>query len=58
MLIGTDRFVDACKTMARIGGLPDARWAVVPHPLGSATETVLRERAESVVEQLASILLA
>jgi len=56
MLIGTDRFIDACKAMARIGGIPDIRWAVVPHPLGSATDEELRERAHSALEQFLRIV--
>lgn len=56
MLIGTERFTDACKAMARIGGVPDIRWAIVPHPLGSATDEELWERARSAVDQFVSIV--
>lgn len=57
MLIATDKFDAACRTMARIGGIPEIQWAVVPHPLGSATDEELLDRAESAVEQFERIIL-
>ena len=57
MLIATDKFRSACETMARIGGIPDIEWAVVPHPLGSATDDELLKRAHSAVEQFERIIL-
>lgn len=58
MLISTDKFLPACQSMAKIGGIPDIQWAVVPHPLGSATDAELQERARSAVEQFEGIVLA
>ena len=58
MLIGTDKFLAACKSMAIISGLPGIRWAVVPHPLGSAPDDILMERARSAVEQFEDIVVA
>ena len=58
MLIGTDKFLDACRAMARISGIPDIKWAVVPHPLGSAPPDILKERAISAVDQFEQIVLA
>ena len=58
MLISTDKFTEACKAMARIGGIPAIRWAIVAHPLGSAPDEVLSERAQSAVEQFERIILA
>ena len=57
MLIATDKFLPACRSMAKIGGIPDIQWAVVPHPLGSATDEMLRERALSAVLQFERIIL-
>jgi len=57
MLIATDKFDAACRTMARIGGIPGIQWAVVPHPLGSATDEELLDRAHSAVEQFERIIL-
>ena len=58
MLIGTDRFHPVLVATRAIGGVPDARWAEVPHPLGSLTTAELRARAEAVVTQFADIVLA
>ena len=57
MLISTDKFEGACKAMARIGGIPEVQWAIVPHPLGSAPEDVLMERAQSAVQQFERIIV-
>ncbi len=57
MLISTDKFEPACKSMARISGIPDIQWAIVPHPLGSAPDDILMERARSAVEQFERIIL-
>jgi len=57
VLIGTDRFQDVCKAMAKIGGMPEIQWAQVDHPLGSLTEVPLTERAKLAVEQFERIVL-
>ena len=58
VLIGTDAFTPVIQAMARIGGIPDVRWATVPHPLGSATPEVLRERAAQAIQQFLRIVVA
>ena len=57
MLISTDKFLGACQAMARIGGIPDIQWAVVPHPLGSEPDDLLRQHAESAVDQFERIIV-
>jgi len=56
MIIATIPFVDACKGMAKMGGMPDLEFAVVPHPIGSLNEEQLRERARSAVDQFVPIV--
>ncbi len=56
MLISTEAFTDTCREMAVIGGLPEMRWAVCPHPLGSLTDEGLMERAKSAAEQFVAIV--
>ncbi len=56
MLIGTDVFTPVCRATAKLGGIPDIRWAVVPHPIGSLNGEELRERARSAVEQFVDII--
>ena len=41
-----------------MGGIPEIRWAEVEHPLGSCTVELLRERAESALDQLVDIVVA
>lgn len=57
MLIGTDRFHPVLVATRELSGVPAARWAEVPHPLGSLTGPELRRRAELAVDQFASIVL-
>ena len=56
MLMSTEAFIDTCREMAQIGGLPEMRWAVCPHPLGSLDHEGLMERAKSAAEQFAAII--
>ena len=48
----TETFVDAAQAMA--GALRDATYgfAVIPHPVSSATDAGLRARAEGTLRQL------
>jgi hypothetical protein len=57
MLIGTDRFRSTLVATRNLSGVPDARWAEVPHPVQSLDRDELRKVAESVVEQFADIVL-
>ena len=54
----TETFVDAAEAMA--GALGDAAYgfAVIAHPVSSATDEGLRARAEATLEQLRSQLEA
>jgi hypothetical protein len=58
LLISTPPFRDAVGTMAELCGMPKLRWAVVDHPLGSLTESELRERAHAAAAQFREIILA
>ena len=46
----TTGFVDAAEIMARACGLPGYRFVVIEHPVASATDEQLRERARIAVE--------
>jgi hypothetical protein len=56
MLIATQPFIGTCKGMARVGGIPDMEFAIVPHPVGSLPPEILRERAQSAVDQFVAIV--
>ena len=57
MLIGTDRFHSVLVATRGLSGVPDARWAEVPHPVQSLDRDGLRERARDAVAQFAEIVL-
>ena len=43
----TERFVSAAELMARVLGMPDYKFMVIPHPIGSAVDEALRGMAEA-----------
>jgi hypothetical protein len=47
----TTRFVSAAELMSRVLGMPGFAFAVIGHPVSSATDDALREMARSTVEQ-------
>jgi len=57
-LVSTPPFTDAVRTMAEVSGMPDIRWGIVEHPIGSVKEPELRERAKVAAAQFREIILA
>jgi hypothetical protein len=57
VLIGTDRFAPVLVATRALSGVPEARWAEVPHPVQSLDRQQLRERAELAVPQFVDIVL-
>jgi hypothetical protein len=47
----TTRFVSAAEMMARVLGMPGYEFAVIDHPVSSATDAQLAARARSAIEQ-------
>jgi hypothetical protein len=54
----TERFVSAAEMMSRVLGMPDYRFAVIGHPLSSATDSELAAMALIAIEQGRSLLVA
>jgi hypothetical protein len=52
----TTRFVSAAELMSRVLGMPDYAFAVIDHPVSSATDVELAARARVVVEQAVDLL--
>jgi len=52
----TEPFIPTVKEIAAIRALPDYPYVVLDHPLGSLSETALRERARQAAPQIARIL--
>jgi hypothetical protein len=56
-VICTEPFIPTAKSMARIQGIPDYPFVVVPHPMGSLTKDEVKERAQEAVPQVIELLL-
>jgi len=54
----TSAFVDGAELMAHACGAPDYRFAVIEHPISSATDAELLERAGEIVRQAEELVLA
>jgi len=55
--IMTSRFVSAAELMARVLGMPGYKFAVIDHPISSASDERLAEYARATVEQARGMLL-
>jgi hypothetical protein len=53
----TTRFTSAAELMSRVLGMPDYGFAVIEHPVSSALDDALRERARVTIEQARRLLL-
>ncbi len=56
--IASSTFADAAETQASALGLPDARYALVPHPIQDATDDEMRAKADAVVDTIIAALTA
>jgi hypothetical protein len=57
MAVMTTRFVSAAELMARVLGFADYKFAIIPHPISSATDDALRDTAVATLIQARSLLL-
>jgi hypothetical protein len=55
--IMTTRFVSAAELMCRVLGIPDYRFAVIDHPISSASDQQLAEYARATIAQARRLLL-
>jgi hypothetical protein len=53
----TARFVSAAEMMRRVLGMPDYRFAVIGHPVSSATDDELKGMARLAIDQGRLLLL-
>ena len=53
----TERFASAAELMSRVLGMPNYRFAVIGHPISSASEAQLAEYARSTIEQARRLLM-
>ena len=52
----TTRFVSAAELMSRVLGMPDYAFAVIGHPVSSATDDALAGMARATIEQARALL--
>jgi hypothetical protein len=57
MAVMTTRFVSAAELMARVLGFPAYAFAVIAHPLSSASDAALRDMAATAAAQIGRRLL-
>jgi len=53
----TTRFISAAETMGRVLGLPGYAFAVIDHPVSSASDDELQARALAAIEQGRRLLM-
>ena len=53
----TSRFVSAAELMCQVLGMPDYKFAVIGHPISSASDDQLANYARATVEQVRQLLL-
>jgi hypothetical protein len=56
MAVMTTRFVSAADLMSRVLGFPGYEFAVIPHPISSATDDDLRDMAAAASAQARRLL--
>ena len=54
--IVTDAFESTAKEMAELWGVPDFRFVMMPHPLGSLTPEAISQRVESLIPAVLNLL--
>ena len=52
----TEPFIPTAKAIAGVRAVPDYRFVILKHPLGSLDDKELREQARSAVPQVIKIL--
>lgn len=53
----TTNFVSAAELMAKVLGMPGYAFAIIDHPVSSASDAVLRERAIAALKQGSEFLV-
>ena len=53
----TERFASAAELMSRVLGMPDYRFAMIGHPVSSATDDDLEAMARVAIEQGRALLV-
>ncbi len=57
MAIMTTNFVVAAELMAKVLGMPAYKFAVIDHPVSSASDAELETRARSALDSIRDLIL-
>ena len=57
LAVMTEQFVSAAALMARVLGMPDYEFTVIPHPISSVGEAALAEMAATTAAQMQRMLV-
>jgi hypothetical protein len=57
LAVMTDRFVSAAELISRVLGMDGYQFAVIPHPISSASEDALNAMADMTIQQVHRLLL-
>ena len=57
MLLATEPFVPLAESQSESYGLPDARLAVIAHPLGGISAAEVEARADAVIDDVLLLLV-
>ncbi len=57
MLLATEPFVPLARSQSESYGLPDARLAVIEHPLGAISGLEVEARADAVIDDVLRLLV-
>ncbi len=58
MVVATTPFAALAHSVAEAIGMPNARVAVVEHPLGGVDEDAIRARADAVIDDVVALMTA
>ena len=58
MVMVSDRFIGNAKNMARLGGIPDYPFIVLPHPVSSLDQKGIDDLVKRFFPQVLGLLLA
>lgn len=58
LAVMTESFVSAAELMARVLGMPGYPFVVIEHPVSSATDEQLGQRAQHAAERARELLIA
>jgi len=53
----TERFVSAAELMCRVAGMPEYKFAVIGHPISSASDDELSQYARATIAQVRDLLV-